>query len=104
VSEQTEDSIQAVALKPVDRIPLLYRSNFWFAKYSKIPIRPFFYEYDIVSEVTKKIAGNCTSRLKIIADIPRGNASIGSRVVIYSAPSKLWATMSACAAMFRRRC
>jgi hypothetical protein len=66
VSEQAEEPTQhfaerqrriydTVALKPVDRVPIMYHSNFWFAKYSNIPIRRFFYEYDLVSEVTRKI-------------------------------------------------
>jgi uroporphyrinogen-III decarboxylase len=66
MSEQTEDPGQlfaerqrriydAVALKPVDRVPIMYHTNFWFATYSSIPIRRFLYEYDLVSEVTKKI-------------------------------------------------
>jgi hypothetical protein len=66
VNEQAEDPTQrfaerqrriydAVALKPVDRVPIMYQSNFWFAKYSNIPIRRFLYEYDLVSEVIRKI-------------------------------------------------
>jgi hypothetical protein len=44
VNEQAEDPTQrfaerqrriydAVVLKPVDRVPIMYHSNFWFAKY-----------------------------------------------------------------------
>lgn len=44
-----------VALQPVDRVPIMYHTNFWFAKYSGIPVRRFLYEYDLLSEVTKKI-------------------------------------------------
>lgn len=66
MSQRTEDAgrlfaerqrriYDAVALKLVDRVPILYHTNFWFAKYSGISIRRFLYEYDLVSEVTKKI-------------------------------------------------
>jgi hypothetical protein len=66
VSDQSEDPgrlfaerqrriYDAIALKPVDRIPIMYHTNFWFAKYSGIPVRRFLYEYDLLSDVTKKI-------------------------------------------------
>jgi uroporphyrinogen-III decarboxylase len=67
MTDQTENAEQlfaerqrriydAIALKPVDRVPILYHTNFWFAKYSGIPVRRFLYEYDLLSEVTKQIA------------------------------------------------
>lgn len=54
-AERQRRIYDAVALKPVDRIPIMFHTNFWFAKYSGIPVRRFLYEYDLLSEVTKKI-------------------------------------------------
>ena len=48
--------------------------------------------------------GNCSSRLELIADVPRGKAIYWFEATTCSAPRKCWATSSACAATCRPRC
>jgi uroporphyrinogen-III decarboxylase len=73
-AERQRRIYDAVALEPVDRVPIMFHTNFWFAKYSDIPVRRFLYEYDLLSDVTKKIVAELNPDAVVP---PHAVASIG---------------------------